>query len=141
MDGERQREVPDGQESVSLFNQGVHLVLSCQPALRHGSRRTIGVAATAVAALALLHPISILVRPGARRPAAAGPRGTLAFGLTATVVEQQPEHLRWTAEARGRLAVVAAVTYDPGWPATVDDAPVPVRRSGDGLVELDLPAG
>jgi hypothetical protein len=32
-------------------------------ALRHGSRRTIGVAATAVAALALLHPISILVRP------------------------------------------------------------------------------
>jgi hypothetical protein len=28
----------------------------------------------------------------------------------ATVVEQQPEHLRWTAEARGRLAVVAAVT-------------------------------
>jgi uncharacterized membrane protein YfhO len=36
--------------------------------------------------------------------------------------------------------VVAAVAYDPGWPATVD-APVPVRRSGDGLVELDLPAG
>jgi hypothetical protein len=34
----------------------------------------------------------------------------LAFGLTATMVEQQPEHLRWTAEARGRLAVVAAVT-------------------------------
>jgi hypothetical protein len=29
----------------------------------HGSRRTIGVAARAVAALALLHPISILVRP------------------------------------------------------------------------------
>jgi hypothetical protein len=29
----------------------------------------------------------------------------LAFGLTATVVEQQPEHLRWTAEDRGRLAV------------------------------------
>jgi uncharacterized membrane protein YfhO len=57
------------------------------------------------------------------------------------VVEQQPEHLRWTAEARGRLAVVAAVTDDPGWPATVDDAPVPVRRSGGGLVELDLPAG
>jgi hypothetical protein len=34
----------------------------------------------------------------------------LAFGLMATVAEQQPEHLRWTAEARGRLAVVAAVT-------------------------------
>ena len=35
-------------------------------ALRHGSRRTIG-----VAALALLHPISILVRPATRcnRPA------------------------------------------------------------------------
>jgi hypothetical protein len=28
----------------------------------------------------------------------------------ATVVEQQLEHLRWTAEALGRLAVVAAVT-------------------------------
>jgi len=28
-----------------------------------------------------------------------------------------------------------------GWPATADDAPVRVRRSGDGLVELDLPAG
>ena len=37
--------------------------------------------------------------------------------------------------------MVAAVTHDPGWPATMDDAPVPVRRSGDGLVELDLPAG
>ena len=98
-------------------------------------------AATAVAALALLHPISILVRPvpgDLLQPAREEP---LAFGLTATVVEQQPEHLRWTAEARSRLAVVAAVAYDPGWPATVDDAPVPVRRSGDGLVELDLPAG
>jgi hypothetical protein len=73
-------------------------------ALRHGSRRTIGVAATAVAALALLHPISILVRPvpgDLLQPAREEP---LAFGLTATVVEQQPEHLRWTAEARGRLA-------------------------------------
>jgi hypothetical protein len=92
-----------------------------------------------LAALALLHPISILGAPGdLLQPAREEP---LAFGLTAIVVEQQPEHLRWTAEARGRLAVVAAVTYDPGWPATVDDAPVPVRRSGDGLVELDLPAG
>ena len=33
------------------------------------------------------------------------------------------------------------MTYDPGWPATVDDAPVSVCRSGDDLVELDLPAG
>jgi uncharacterized membrane protein YfhO len=57
------------------------------------------------------------------------------------VVEEQPEHLRWTAEDRGRLALVAAVTYDPGWPATVDDTPEPVRRSGDDLVELDPPAG
>jgi uncharacterized membrane protein YfhO len=37
--------------------------------------------------------------------------------------------------------VVAALTYDPGRRATVDDAPVPVRRSGDGFVALDLRAG
>jgi hypothetical protein len=58
--------------------------------LCHGSRRTIGAAATAVAPLALLHPISILVRPvpgDLLQPAREEP---LAFGLTATVVEQQP---------------------------------------------------
>jgi hypothetical protein len=32
MDGDRYREVANGQESVSLFNQRVQLVLSCQPA-------------------------------------------------------------------------------------------------------------
>jgi hypothetical protein len=32
MDEDWQREVADGRESVSLFNQGVHLVPSCQPA-------------------------------------------------------------------------------------------------------------
>jgi hypothetical protein len=123
-----------------LEDLGHHARVKRQP-LRLGSRRTIGVAAMAVAALALLHPISILVRPvpgDLLQPAREEP---LAFGLMATVVEQQLEHLRWTAEARGRLAGVAAVTYDPGWPATVDDALVPVRRSGDGLAELDLPAG
>jgi hypothetical protein len=73
-------------------------------ALRRGSRRTIGVAATVLAALVLLHLIWILVRqvPGdLLQPAREEP---LAFGLTATAVEQQPEHLRWTAEDRGRLA-------------------------------------
>jgi hypothetical protein len=111
-------------QSIGLPLQVATLALVIR-ALRHGSRRTIGVAATAVAALALLHPISILVRPvpgDLLQPAREEP---LAFGLTATVVEQQPAHLRWTAEARGRLAVVAAVTYDPGWPATVDDARCP----------------
>ncbi len=32
MDEDRQREIADGGESVYLFNQGVHLVLSCQAA-------------------------------------------------------------------------------------------------------------
>jgi hypothetical protein len=49
-------------QSIGLPLQVATLALVIR-ALRRGSRRTIGVAATAVAALALLHPISILVRP------------------------------------------------------------------------------
>jgi hypothetical protein len=40
MDRDRQREVADGRESVSLFNQGVHLGLSCQPGLRRAQVST-----------------------------------------------------------------------------------------------------
>ncbi|HEV7762980.1 MAG TPA: hypothetical protein VGO78_28410, partial [Acidimicrobiales bacterium] len=47
-------------QSVGLPLQVVALALVIR-AMRHGSRRTIGVAAAAVAGLALLHPISILV--------------------------------------------------------------------------------
>jgi hypothetical protein len=70
--------------------------------------------------------IWILVRPVPGDLMQPAREERLAFGLTATAVEQQPEHLRWTAEDRGRLAVVAAVTDDPGWPATVDGTPAPV---------------
>jgi hypothetical protein len=47
-------------QSIGLPLQVVALALVIR-AMRHGSRRTIGVAAAAVAGLALLHPISILV--------------------------------------------------------------------------------
>jgi hypothetical protein len=49
-------------QSIGLPLQVATLALVIR-ALRHGSRRTMGVAATAVAALALLHLIWILVRP------------------------------------------------------------------------------
>jgi hypothetical protein len=65
----------------------------------------------------------------------------VASGLAATPIEEQSEHLAWTAEAPTDLAVVAAVNYDPAWHAALDGNPVPVRRSIDGFLELDLPAG
>jgi hypothetical protein len=65
----------------------------------------------------------------------------LAYRLEATPVRQDPEHLTWDATTDTQLAVVAAVAHDPAWHATVDGRPVPVRRSSDGLVELDVPPG
>jgi hypothetical protein len=63
-------------QSIGLPLQVATLALVIR-ALRHGSRRTMGVAATAVAAPALLHPISILVRPvpgSLLQPARGNPR-------------------------------------------------------------------
>jgi hypothetical protein len=84
-----------------------------------------------------------LLQPASEEP--------LELGLAATPVEERPEHLAWTADADADaadaagastgLAVVAAVNYDPAWRATIDGDPVAVRRSTEGFVQLDLPAG
>jgi hypothetical protein len=84
-------------------------------------------------------PVGALLQPAAEEPLASGASG--ASGLEARPERQDPERLAWQATADTDLAVVAAVTYDPGWRARVDGDPVAVRRSSDGFVQLDLPAG
>jgi hypothetical protein len=74
-----------------------------------------------------------LLQPAAEEP--------LAVGLEARPVRQDAEHLAWQAAARADLDAVAAVTYDPGWRASIDGEAVAVRRSSDGFVQFDLPAG
>jgi hypothetical protein len=74
-----------------------------------------------------------LLQPAAEEPPDAG--------MAAVPGRREAEHLTWSTSADAGLAVVAAVAYDPAWQATVDSVPVPARRSSDGLVELDLPAG
>jgi hypothetical protein len=43
--------------------------------------------------------------------------------------------------ARGRAFFVLASTYDAGWGATVDGAPVPAWPTGLGQIGIELPAG
>ena len=43
--------------------------------------------------------------------------------------------------APGKAFFVLAATYDAGWEATVDGAPVPARPTGLGQIGIELPAG
>lgn len=46
-----------------------------------------------------------------------------------------------TYQADGEALLVAAITYDRGWRARVDDAEVPVCQTGIGQLGVEVPAG
>jgi hypothetical protein len=85
----------------------------------------------------LLHRHEHCVRPGAPPGPvtyAGKPPRTLEFAD-----ERQTVRLRYAADAPAFFT--AAVTFDNGWRATVDGAPVPVWPTAAGQMGMELPAG
>ncbi len=69
-------------------------------------------------------------------------RGPISL-VTGSVIalEMSREHLVAEIESPQASEVRIAVNAFPGWKATVDGANVPVRRSDDGFMLVDVPAG
>jgi hypothetical protein len=65
----------------------------------------------------------------------ADPRGT------ATITRDDPEHVAVTTECPAPAYLVLADTFDPGWTATVDGRPAPIRPAWLTLRAVYLPAG
>jgi hypothetical protein len=86
-------------------------------------------------------PVTILaVQPLSGQPAPASlvtADRTLAAALTAT----RPEDLRFTLDAAAPSLATLALAWSPKWHGRLDGEPVRLGRTGDGLVQLSLPAG
>jgi len=71
--------------------------------------------------------------------------GARPTGAPGTVVAEHPDLADGRASAVVRLrrqaVVVLAVSYDPGWSATVDGHPAPVRMLAPALAGVAVPAG
>jgi hypothetical protein len=71
----------------------------------------------------------------------ADPETPGVFKGTARLVAARPDFLRVEAELSGPGYLVLAEGYDPGWLATLDGRPVPVRRANVGFRAVATPAG
>lgn len=60
---------------------------------------------------------------------------------TAEIVDELPERLVIRTEADGDAYLILADTYDPGWSATVDGDPAPVRPAYVNFRAVPVPAG
>lgn len=69
------------------------------------------------------------------------PETPAAFTGMARVLEARADLLRVEAELSGPGYVVLAEGYDPGWLATLDGRPAPVRRANVGFRAVAAPAG
>lgn len=78
-------------------------------------------------------------------PAAGQPSPTALLAspapFSATLRSWSPEHVVVDATATAATSATAAIAWSPKWHATVDGRPAELRRSSEGLLELDLPAG
>lgn len=59
----------------------------------------------------------------------------------ATIFLDEPTRVGVTVEADSSTMLVLADTFYPGWQATVDGAPVPIRRANGTFRAVDVPAG
>jgi hypothetical protein len=88
------------------------------------------------------HPIAILevrTRPGQRFTA---PQMTGSSGVVhASVSRAEVEHFTIEVDTDRDQLVTAAIGWSPKWRATVDGRPVPVIRTPDGIIGVELKAG
>jgi len=67
---------------------------------------------------------------------------TMAVGPSAVkIVEEQPDRIRIETTSDAPAWLVLADTWDPGWHATVDGEPAPVRRANLAFRAIHLSAG
>ena len=60
---------------------------------------------------------------------------------TARIVEDLPERVVVETESTGPAYLLLADTFDPGWSATLDGQPVPIRAAYVAFRAVALPAG
>ena len=60
---------------------------------------------------------------------------------TATLDRAAPEHLAMTVRSAEVTAATVAVAWSPKWQGRLNGRPVPLERTSDGIVEVQLPAG
>jgi hypothetical protein len=63
------------------------------------------------------------------------------FTSAVRIVEARPDRVRLEAELSAPGLVVLLDGYDPGWQASVDGAPAPVRRANVAFRAVPVPAG
>jgi hypothetical protein len=86
-------------------------------------------------------PISILAvdpRPGAPPPASLLDS---PVPLAAFLVDTRAERFAVEVHAEQAAPVSVAVAWSPKWHGRLDGEAIALRRTGDGLIEVDLPAG
>ena len=95
--------------------------------------------AEAVAALEKLGPATRerLIVEDPTRPIPA----TESVAGTARIVEDLPERVVIQTESTGPAYLLLADTFDPGWSATLDGSPVPIRPAYVAFRAVALPAG
>ncbi|MDR3639449.1 MAG: YfhO family protein [Isosphaeraceae bacterium] len=59
----------------------------------------------------------------------------------ARITRDEPEHVAVETDAEGAAYLVLADTFDPGWSATLDGRPVPIRPAFAAFRAVALPAG
>jgi len=60
---------------------------------------------------------------------------------SARLVRAEPERIAIDATADAATEATVAVAWSPKWHGEIDGKPVDLRRTGDGLIALSLPAG
>jgi uncharacterized membrane protein/putative flippase GtrA len=61
--------------------------------------------------------------------------------LSARLLEAAPEHPRFEYEAPDATPGEIAISWSPKWRASIDGQPVPLHRTRDGMLAVDLPPG
>jgi Bacterial membrane protein YfhO len=101
------------------------------------AREADGAAAIATLLDPRFDPAREIVLPGgAASPAAASP-----FSGTVRIVDFKPDRVELEAETTRAGYVVLVDSYDPGWRATVDEAPAPVLRANVAFRAVGVPGG
>lgn len=59
----------------------------------------------------------------------------------AELIDPDPEHLRISVKATASCSATIAAAWSPKWTGRLDDKPVKIGRTAEGLLALHLPAG